>query len=91
MSQALHIANGDTLNKKLFAKDNALTKLIDAKMSDEMLVEEASLACLSRLPTAAEQAKFLKALAGTKDSERRTALEDVYWALMSSREFLFNH
>jgi hypothetical protein len=91
MSQALHIANGDTLNKKLFAKDNALTKLLAAKMPDEKLVEEASLACLSRLPTAAEKAKFLKALADTKDSERRTALEDVYWALMSSREYLFNH
>ena len=91
MSQALHIANGDTLNKKLFAKDNALTKLLHAKVSDEKLVEEASLACLSRPPTAAEKAKFLKALADTKDSDRRTAVEDVYWALMSSREYLFNH
>jgi hypothetical protein len=24
-------------------------------------------------------------------AERRTALEDVYWAVMSSREFMFNH
>jgi hypothetical protein len=91
MSQALHIANGDTLNKKLSAKDNALTKLLEAKMPDEKLIEEASLACLSRTPTAAEKTKFLKALADVKDSERRTAVEDIYWALMSSREFLFNH
>lgn len=91
MSQALHIANGDTLNKKLSAKDNVLTKLLEAKMPDEKLIEEASLACLSRTPTAAEKTKFLKALAEVKDSERRTAVEDIYWALMSSREFLFNH
>jgi hypothetical protein len=91
MSQALHIANGDTLNKKLSAKENAITKRLEAQMPDEKLVEDASLACLSRLPTTAEKTKFLKALVGTKDSDRRTAVEDIYWALMSSREFLFNH
>ena len=91
MSQALHIANGDTVNKKLSAKDNSLSKLLDAKPSDERLVEEASLACLSRLPTATEKAKLLKALADAGDSERRIVLEDIYWALLSSREFLFNH
>jgi hypothetical protein len=91
MSQALHIANGDTLNKKLAAKESVITKLIDASTPDDKLIEEASLACLSRSPTAAEKAKFLKTLADTKDSDRRTAVEDIYWALMSSREFLFNH
>ena len=91
MSQALHIANGDTVNKKLSAKENVITKLLDTKLSDEKLIEEASLACLSRLPSAAERTKFLKALAGTRDSDRRIAAEDIYWALMSSREFLFNH
>jgi hypothetical protein len=91
MSQALHIANGDTLNKKLAAKESVVAKLLEAKASDEKLVGEASLACLSRHPTAAEKAKFLRALADAKDSDRRTAVEDIYWAMMSSREFLFNH
>jgi hypothetical protein len=91
MSQALHIANGDTLNKKLSVKDNALTKLLHSKLPDEKIVEEASLACLSRFPTDAEKAKLLKALADAKDSDRRITVEDIHWALMSSREFLFNH
>jgi hypothetical protein len=30
-------------------------------------------------------------LGATDVKERRLALEDVYWALLSSREFLFNH
>lgn len=91
MSQALHIANGDTVNKKLAAKDSIVTKLLAAKLSDEKLLDEACLTSLSRPPTAAEKNRFLKALAGTKDAERRTALEDIFWAMLSSREFLFNH
>ena len=91
MSQALHIANGDTVNKKLSAKEGVVTKLLDAGTPDEKLIEEASLACLSRLPTTKEKAKFIQALAGTKDSERRAVVEDIYWAMLSSREFLFNH
>lgn len=91
MSQALHIANGDTVNKKLAAKDSIVAKLFDAKLSDEKLIDEACLTSLSRLPTTAEKERFLKALAGTKDTERRTALEDIFWAMLSSREFLFNH
>ena len=91
MSQALHIANGDTVNKKLSAKEGVVTKLLDAGTPDEKLIEEASLTCLSRLPTAKEKARFIKALAGTKDSERRAVVEDIFWAMLSSREFLFNH
>ena len=91
MSQALHIANGDTVNKKLSAKDNALSKLLAADLPDKKLVEETFLSCLARRPTAAEEKKFLKTLQGTKGEERRLVVEDLYWALLSSREFLFNH
>jgi len=91
MSQALHIANGDTVNKKLSAKESVVTKFLDASTPDEKLIDEASLACLSRLPTIKEKARFIKALAGTKDAERRAVVEDIYWAMLSSREFLFNH
>lgn len=91
MSQALHIANGDTVNKKLSAKDSIVTRLLDATLSDEKLIDEASLASLSRLPSSSEKERFLNALAGTKDAERRTVLEDIFWAMLSSREFLFNH
>jgi hypothetical protein len=91
MSQALHIANGDTVNKKLAAKGSIVAKLLDAKLPDEQLIQEASLTSLSRLPTTAEKERFLKVLADTKDADRRTALEDIFWAMLSSREFLFNH
>ena len=91
MSQALHIANGDTVNKKLAAKDNALSKLLAMDLPDKKIVEEAFLSCLARRPTSAEEKKFLKALHNAKGDERRLVVEDLHWALLSSREFLFNH
>jgi hypothetical protein len=33
----------------------------------------------------------VKTLAAAPDAGRRAALEDLFWSLLSSREFLFNH
>ena len=38
-----------------------------------------------------ELAALLPFLAEAKEEERRTILEDIFWSVMSSREFLFNH
>ena len=91
IAQALHIANGDTLNEKLSAKDNRITKLLAQNLTNKALIDEAYLASLSRLPTDAEKAKLLTTLQQAPDAERRAAVEDVFWAVLSSREFLFNH
>jgi hypothetical protein len=92
MAQALHIANGDTLNQKLSAKDNRITKLLSSGKDDAAITEDAYILALSRPPTDKEKAGVVKLLAETKSpEEKRTALEDVFWGLMSSREFLFNH
>jgi hypothetical protein len=91
MGQALHIANGDTLNKKLSAAGNSVEKLLRDKPAEESLIDEAYLGSLSRFPTSAEKEKLLAALAEAKDTGRRAAVEDIYWAILSSREFLFNH
>ncbi len=90
MAQALHIANGDTLNAKLRAKNNRLDRWIAAGKTDAEIVEEAYLAALSRPPTEAEKLKILAVLAEAKESKREV-LEDLFWGILSSREFLFNH
>jgi hypothetical protein len=92
MAQALHIANGDTLNTKLAAKGNRLEKLLATGKADGTLIDEVYQLTLSRAPTEKENAGVLKVLAEARaDGEKRLALEDVFWGLMSSREFLFNH
>src|SRR6185437_4728410 len=91
VAQVLHIANGDSINEKLMAKDNAIAKELGEKSSSEKLIEEAYLGVLSRYPTKEEKAAILKTLADAKNSEQRPLVEDMYWALLSSKEFLFNH
>lgn len=91
MAQVLHIANGDTVNQKLTAPGSILTKWVDQKLPAEELIAEMYLTSFSRFPTPRETAQLSKVLSATKPEERRQALEDIGWALLSSKEFLFNH
>jgi hypothetical protein len=92
MAQVLHIANGDTVNQKLKQPNNRLDQLLAASTSDETIVEEAYVAALCRPPTAQEKNQMLEMLASAKGDPklRREIIEDVYWSILSSREFLFN-
>ncbi len=46
---------------------------------------------LTRAPTDRELEKATQLLATAKPEDRRVTLEDLFWSLMSSKEFLFNH
>lgn len=100
MSQALHLANGGTINDKLRADNSAVAKAMTSKASDEAIVNQLFNAALTRNPTPAERARLVKilsdAVAGEKDPKvaatlRRQAIEDLYWATLTGNEFLFNH
>jgi hypothetical protein len=89
--QALHISNGDTILQKLAAKEGKLESLIASGLPNYRIIEELYLSALSRYPTDGELAQFLAVLNESPDGERRAVLEDMFWAVLSSREFLFNH
>lgn len=94
MVQVLHVANGDTINGKLKAPDNRVEKLLAAGHSDSKLAEEIFLHCLSRFPTEKEKSNVVELLSQVPDGdadEKRLVVEDVFWSLLSTREFLFNH
>ena len=74
---------------KLRAEQNRLGRLIAAGKSDDEIITELYLAAVCRPPVAEE-------LAASKDHigrsmDRRQALEDVAWAVLNSKEFLFQH
>ncbi len=90
MTQVLHLYNGETVNKKLAAKGSAAELAVD-QADDAKIVEELYLAALSRLPTKAEREPLVAELAAAKQEDRRQVIEDLYWSVLTSREFLFNH
>jgi hypothetical protein len=55
------------------------------------IIEELYLSALSRYPTDDELTNLLAVLNDTPTEERRAAVEDIFWAVLSSREFMFNH
>lgn len=92
MVQVLHLANGDTLNAKLRDKECALVKSASATdVKPGEMIDELYLRCLSRFPTKRERDGLKQVFAETPAKERRDAVEDLLWALMTSREFLFQH
>jgi len=91
MVQVLHISNGDTINKKLRGEGGRVQQLIDGKLPNYSVIEQAYLVALSRLPNDNEMQKLLEVMNETPDSERRVVVEDLFWSILSSREFLFNH
>src|SRR5207253_6523334 len=91
MAQALHISNGDTVNQKLQAKGNRIDQLLAEKKSDEAIIEDGYLSALCRHPTAEEKSKLVATLAAAKPQEKRETIEDLYWGVLSSNGFLFNH
>jgi hypothetical protein len=91
MVQVLHLSNGDTINQKLSAGKGRITNWLAAGTRDEAIVDEAYLTALSRFPGVEEKGRLCEALAQAESHEKREVVEDLLWALLSSREFLFNH
>jgi hypothetical protein len=100
VAQALHVINGDTLNKKLSAPDGTVALFLKLGFSDRRIVEYIYLSAFSRYPTADETRAVTAALEGARlpkgtdearRDARRQALEDMTWSMLTSKEFLFNH
>jgi hypothetical protein len=93
VGQALHVNNGQTLNDKLRDRNSRVTQWFNEKLGDEEAVRRLYLLALSRTPTEAEARKFKELMdeAAREGTNRREILEDLFWAVLSGREFLFNH
>jgi hypothetical protein len=89
LAQVLQLANGELVHRKLTDKQGRISKLIEGSVTDEQAFIELYITALSRRPSAAELGHCGTIVSTATD--RRSGLEDVLWALINSREFLFNH
>ncbi|HTK75796.1 MAG TPA: DUF1553 domain-containing protein, partial [Gemmataceae bacterium] len=88
LSQSLHLLNGGTTTQKI-QQGGVVARWLKDKVPHEQIVEELYIRCLSREPTGPEREKLAAIIAEQKDKQK--ALEDVFWALLNTREFMFNH
>jgi hypothetical protein len=93
VTQALHLNNGQTLNDKLRDKKSRVEEWLKAKIDDEQAVRRVFALALCRPPTAPEAERFLKIMAEAgrdPQTSRREVIEDLFWSVLTGREFLFN-
>jgi hypothetical protein len=85
--QVLHLMNAPALNRKLSADLARPAKLAASNLSLEQIAEAAYLLAYCRPPTREETKRVAATLAAAKN--RRVAVEDLFWALLNTPEFLF--
>lgn len=89
LPQVLYLLNSDELQRKLADKNGVAADLAKSDKPAQQIAEDLFLRTFSRLP----QPDELEAAAARieKSADRQTAVEDLLWTLLNSKEFLFNH
>ena len=93
LSQALHLLNGENTNRKV-SQGNLVKTLLDEGLTPEQVIERLYVRCFTRKPTDAEMSAMNEVLSAVKPEDKpavQAELEDIFWALLNSREMLFNH
>ena len=89
--QALMMMNSELMQKAVNAdRGSFLYETMTSKESDSKKVQKLYMASLSRQPTRAEMRNAGK-LIGRYGPNRAAAYQDLFWALLNSNEFIFNH
>jgi hypothetical protein len=86
LPQALNLVNGRTISDAVADPKGRVAKLVLGGKTDAAIVEELYLSALSRLPNKAESERGQKYLAG---GARTVRAQDLMWALLNSKGFLY--
>ena len=90
IAQALHLMNAPETMSKLRSRFGAVRRLVESNLSESEIVDELYLSTLSRFPTTDER-ELMVGVFDDPASSRQTAVEDILWTLINTREFVFNH
>lgn len=94
--QSLHLINSDVLHRQLAADTGRAARLAgESQRSHDERIRELYLTAFAREPKAEERERLLTYLdqVGEKGDAAavRAGYEDAIWALVNTKEFLFNH
>ena len=96
IAQALHLMNAPEINDKIKARTGLARRLALGKAGNDEVVMELFMTCLSRPPRPQEKAAIAELFSSPElfspsGSDRRGMVEDTLWAIMNTREFVYNH
>ena len=89
LAQALHLLNSSEMESKIVNPSGRLVTLLKEKKADAAVTHELYLLVYGR-PPRFDEAKAVQDYVAQR-KERKAAFEDVLWALLNTKEFLFNH
>ena len=92
--QALLMMNGELIQRALDGEsESVFTKVLASGdlRTDKDRVEALYRAALGRKPTRSESSGLTSALGRARGDEKLWLYQDLYWALLNSNEFIFNH
>jgi hypothetical protein len=90
LAQRLHLLNAKTLQEKLADTNGRAARLAADTAPNSEKLRSVYLAALSRAPSE-EERKIADEFLAAKSANPRQAWEDVIWALLNTKEFLFQH
>ena len=89
IAQALHLMNSPEIMAKIRDAGGNAARVAASPAESDQVIDELCLTALARLPREDERIVFREAFSASMD--RRAAAEDILWALLNSKEFLYNH
>ncbi len=89
LSQSLHLINGDTIDNAIKGAGGLLDSLLAEEVPHDQIIDRLYLAAVSRTPTEEEKTTLNGYVEAAEN--KREALEDVFWSMLNSKEFIFQH
>jgi hypothetical protein len=89
LAQALHLLNSDEVQGKLARPGGRADQMAQDKRPDAEKVDELFLWAFARKPTDRQREAALEHIA-KNGSNRKFAYENILWALLNTKEFVFN-
>ncbi len=90
LSQALHLLNGPAVHNKVSSSEVLRQLIAEHKDNPAAVLEHLTTRAVARKPTA-EEVQAVEQMLAEPDANAAEVLQDVFWSLLNSREFCFNH